>query len=50
MAAIMHDLECESAMLLDGGISAQLLARDAGTTRTWRGYRRVPVALVALPR
>ena len=50
MAALMRDLECDDAMLLDGGISAQLLARDAGATRTWRGYRRVPVALLALPR
>ena len=50
MAALMRDLECDDAMLLDGGISAQLLARDAGRTRTWRGFRRVPVALLALPR
>jgi uncharacterized protein YigE (DUF2233 family) len=50
MAAIMRDLECESAMLLDGGISAQLLVRDGGATRTWRGFRRVPVALFAVAR
>ena len=50
MASLMRDLECDDAMLLDGGISAQLLARDADKTRTWRGLRRVPVALLALPR
>jgi exopolysaccharide biosynthesis protein len=48
MAAIMGALGCRRAMLLDGGISSQLLLRDAGgTTHTWRGLRRVPLGLIA---
>lgn len=50
MAALMGALGCRDAVLLDGGISAQLMVRDGGTQRTWRGLRRVPLALVALPR
>jgi len=39
------------AVMLDGGVSAQLLVRDgAGSTRTWKGMRAVPLALVARPR
>jgi exopolysaccharide biosynthesis protein len=50
-AALMGALGCTSAVMLDGGISSQLLVRSAdGTTRRWRGLRRVPLALVALPR
>jgi hypothetical protein len=50
MAAVMGALGCEDAMMLDGGISAQLRVRDAGgTAHSWPGLRRVPVALVALP-
>jgi hypothetical protein len=38
-------------MLLDGGISAQLIIHpDSGVAREWRGMRAVPLALVALPR
>jgi hypothetical protein len=34
-------------VLLDGGISAQLLVRDAhGRARRWPGLRRVPMGLV----
>jgi uncharacterized protein YigE (DUF2233 family) len=47
MAALMRELGCRAAMLLDGGISSQLLLRDGRSVRRWRGYRRVPVALVA---
>ena len=39
------------AVMLDGGVSAQLLVRDAaGQTRVWKGMRAVPLALVARPR
>jgi len=51
MAAVMGGLGCGQAVLLDGGLSAQLLVRDAaGAARTWPGTRRVPLGLVALPR
>jgi hypothetical protein len=51
MAALMGALGCTDAVLLDGGISAQLLVRDAaGVVHTWHGVRRVPLALVAVPR
>jgi hypothetical protein len=39
------------AVMLDGGVSAQLLVRDhAGSVRAWKGLRAVPLALVAKPR
>ncbi len=48
MAAVMGGLGARRAMLLDGGISAQLLVRDAdGATHRWPGLRPVPLALVA---
>jgi hypothetical protein len=51
MAAVMGALGCARAVLLDGGLSAQLLVRDArGTSRSWPGLRRVPIGLVATPR
>ena len=51
MAALMGALGARQAMLLDGGISAQMLVRDArNAVRTWRGVRRVPLGLVAVPR
>lgn len=47
MAGIMSALGCRDAMLLDGGISAQLRVTDASrAARTWRGMRKVPVGLV----
>jgi uncharacterized protein YigE (DUF2233 family) len=47
MAGIMRALGCRDAMLLDGGISAQLLVRGAdGVAHAWRGVRHVPVGLV----
>ncbi len=50
MAAVMGALGTEHAVLLDGGISAQLLAGQ-GRTRTIRsGWRDVPLGLVARPR
>jgi exopolysaccharide biosynthesis protein len=47
MAALMGALGCADAMLLDGGVSGQLLVRDAaGEAHEWPGMRRVPVGLV----
>jgi hypothetical protein len=50
MAAIMGALGCKKAMMLDGGISSQLLVRDAaGRAKVWSAYRWVPLGLVAVP-
>jgi hypothetical protein len=37
-------------VLLDGGISSQLLIREGGRARSWPGWRRVPLGLVVVPR
>jgi hypothetical protein len=51
MAALMGALGARQAVMLDGGISGQLLLRSAdGETRTWRGMRRVPLGLLLWPR
>lgn len=51
MAALMGALGCRRAVALDGGISSQLLLRDtSGVVHEWRGLRKVPLALLALPR
>jgi len=51
MAAVMGALGARQAVSLDGGISAQLMLRDAeGEAHRWPGLRRVPLALVAIPR
>jgi uncharacterized protein YigE (DUF2233 family) len=51
MAAIMGALGAQQAVSLDGGISAQLMLRDAeGDAHRWPGLRRVPLALVATRR
>ena len=51
MAAFMEALGCERAVLLDGGISAQLAVREkSGLLRRWSNWRAVPLALVATPR
>jgi hypothetical protein len=50
MAAVMGALGCRQAVLLDGGISGQLLVRDREDVRSWPGIRRVPLGLVARPR
>jgi hypothetical protein len=51
MAAVMGALGCRDAVMLDGGISAQLHLRAAdGGARRWSGLRAVPLALVAGPR
>ena len=51
MAAVMGALGARSAVLLDGGISCQLL--DPGPrseAHRWPGWRRVALGLVAVPR
>lgn len=51
MAAVMGALGCRQALLLDGGISGQLLVREpGGTSHVWPGTRRVPLGLVGRPR
>ena len=50
MAAVMGALGCREALLLDGGISGQLMLREAdGAARVWSGVRRVPLGLVGRP-
>jgi uncharacterized protein YigE (DUF2233 family) len=46
MAEIMHRLGAIDALMLDGGLSAQLLLRDGAGTHRWAGLRSVPLALV----
>ena len=50
MAAVMGGLGARNAVLLDGGISSQLLIREGSTLRRWRGLRAVPLGLIVLPR
>jgi hypothetical protein len=51
MAAVMGALGASRAVLLDGGISSQMLVRETtGTVHTWRGIRQVPLGLVAVGR
>jgi Phosphodiester glycosidase len=50
MAAVMGALGCRQALLLDGGISGQLLLRSGTDTRVWPGTRRVPLGLVVRSR
>jgi exopolysaccharide biosynthesis protein len=51
MAAVMGALGARDALLLDGGISAQLMIGDpTGTRREWPGIRSVPLGLVGNPR
>lgn len=51
MSALMGALGCSRAVSLDGGVSAQLAARNAdGTTTRWRGLRKVALGLEVLPR
>jgi len=48
-SALMGALGCRAAMMLDGGLSAQLLLRtDSGEEHRWSGLRQVPLGLVAL--
>lgn len=51
MAALMGGLGCTQAVLLDGGMSGQLMVRDStGQARVWSGLRRVPAGLIATSR
>jgi hypothetical protein len=50
-AALMGALGCSRAVMLDGGISSQLLVRDSvGSVQRWPGIRRVPLGLVVVGR
>lgn len=46
MAAVMGALGSQNAVLLDGGISSQLLVREPRETHRWRGLRAVPMGLL----
>jgi hypothetical protein len=46
MAALLGALGAREAVLLDGGISSQLLLRAGDETHAWRGMRYVPLGLV----
>lgn len=52
MAAVMGALGARDAVMLDGGISAQLMLRDPKRGKRWRwpGWRKVPLALLVWPR
>lgn len=50
MAAVMGALGARDAVLLDGGISAQMLLRTPDGTRRWTGLRKVPLGLVVRAR
>lgn len=50
MADVMRTLGCVRAVSLDGGVSAQLMTREGGRRRVWRGWRSVPLGLIAEPR
>jgi hypothetical protein len=51
MSAIMGALGAQHAVMLDGGISAQLLVRDSlGQPMAWSGLRRVPLGMIGIPR
>lgn len=49
MAEIMRRVGAVQAVMLDGGLSAQLLVRDAAGPHRWAGLRAVPLALVGRP-
>lgn len=50
MAAVMGALGASRAVLLDGGISSQLLLQGPDVHQRWPGWRKVALGLVALPR
>jgi hypothetical protein len=51
MAAIMGALGCRRAVLLDGGLSAQMAMTGArGASLRWPGLRAVPLGVTARPR
>jgi exopolysaccharide biosynthesis protein len=48
MAAVMGALGARDAVMLDGGISAQMVVRErGGRPRVWPGLRKVPLGLIA---
>lgn len=49
--ALVAALGARHAVMLDGGVSAQMIVRDRlGATRVWQGMRDVLLALIAVPR
>lgn len=50
MAAVMGALGCARAVLLDGGISGQMLVRTPEGRKVFPGIRKVAAGLVVLPR
>ena len=50
MAAVMGALGASSAVLLDGGISSQMMIRGPGGANVWTGWRRVALGLVVTAR
>ena len=46
MAEVMRRLGAVDALMLDGGLSAQLLLRQGAALHRWEGLRHVPLALV----
>jgi hypothetical protein len=52
MAAILGALGAVDAVMLDGGISAQMILHDpsTGQSQRWHGWRKVPLALIVKPR
>ncbi len=50
MTAVMGALGARDAVMLDGGISSQLLIREGTEARRWRGLRHVPLGLIITPR
>lgn len=51
MARLMQSLGCRQAMLLDGGISSQMVLRtDHGRLHRWANWRKVPLGMVVTPR
>jgi hypothetical protein len=50
MADVMRRFGCIRAVSLDGGVSAQLLLSTNGHREIWRGWRNVPLGLVAEPK
>jgi len=50
MAALMGALGARDAVMLDGGISAQMQIGQGPSRVRWPGLRKVPLALIAEPR
>lgn len=46
MSEVLRRLGAVDALMLDGGLSAQLLIRDGAGTHRWDGLRSVPLALI----